>query len=204
MRVLTILIIVATAWAQEKYNMAKDRGQTPIQDESQTLTRGRLGHQGPSPRDQLTFNGTLLDAGCDDRSALNLRLPPMIVPEPLPPQTKGGVSAKGVTVEAGTLAKERAGIMEHQVPDLRMRQPDLTCAITGSTRSFALLLDDGRYVNLDQGGNTFAQQFLQADAAGRALLNGTGPAIKPRVAILGRIHGDQLIVSRIVKSGGQT
>jgi hypothetical protein len=114
------------------------------------------------------------------------------------------VSAAGVTVDADTLQKERSDIMAHQVPDLRMRQPDATCAITGGTRSFAVLMDNGRLLNLDEGGNTLATQSLLADPEGRALYNGTGPAVKPRVVIQGRIHGDKLIVDQVVRMGGRT
>lgn len=166
--------------------------------------RARLGHQAPVAMEPQIAAGILVDASCDNRSALNLRQQPELAPAPLPQQSSGGVSAFGVTVDARTLALERAGVMEHHVPDLRMRQPDLTCAVTGDTRSFALLMDDGRLVNLDEGGNTMASEFLHADAAGRALLNGTGPALKPRVTIKGRIHMTRLVVEQFIKVGGPT
>jgi hypothetical protein len=202
MRFLIIFALAASAFAQK--NMVRDRGQTPVQDPTQTLVRGRIGHQDLLPKEPLIVSGMLIDGSCPDRSSLNLHEWPEVAPAPLPNNSSGGVSAKGVTVDAKTLQRERGDVLAHQVPDLRMRQPDPTCAITGSTRSFALLMDNGRLLNLDEGGNTLAGQSLYVDPAGRAMLNGRGPGLKPRIIVEGRIQGDKLIVSKIVKMGGQT
>jgi hypothetical protein len=77
--------------------------------------------------------------------------------------------------------------------------PDRLCAITRATRGFALLTKDGRLLNLNEGGNTLAVHALHANPAGRAMLNGTGGGIKPPVTLRGRIHGDRVIVEKIVK-----
>jgi hypothetical protein len=164
----------------------------------------RIGRDKLNPKEPQVVTGMLVDASCQERSALNLRETPEVAPKPLPKQSSGGVSAFGVTVDARTAEQERQEALEHQVPDLRMRQADPTCAITAETRSFALLLDDGRLLGLDQGGNTKAAGFLQADPAGRALLNGVGPAVKPRVTIKGRVHATQLVVDQFMKVGGPT
>jgi hypothetical protein len=174
--------------------------QAGAQDGAMNPGHIRLGHQEPVYREQF-MTGILVDGSCDDRSALNLRQKPQMAPAPLPSQATGGVSAKGVTVDAQTLARERSDALAHQVPDLRMRQPDLTCAITGGTKSYALLRDDGQLLNLDEGGNTLAAQFLQSSPEGRALLNGSGPALKPRVIIHGRLEKSKLIVQRIENPG---
>jgi len=92
-------------------------------------------------------------------------------------------------------------VMQHQVADLRARAGDLTCAITGATKAFAILLDDGRLLNLDEAGNTLALEAIQSSSAGRAMLNGNGPALKPKVTVKGIIHGDRLLVSQIVREG---
>jgi hypothetical protein len=202
MRVLAIFVLVAGMSAQNK-NMVRDRGQTPLQEDTQTLSRGRIGHQDPIPKGPLMVSGLLVDGSCEERSSLNLRQRPELAPAPLPKQPAGGISAGGVSVDAQTLQRERGDVLAHQVPDLRMRETDPTCAITGSSRSFALLMDNGRLVNLDEGGNTLVVQYLQTDPAGRALLNGTGPAIKPRIMIRGRIYNSNLIVEKIV-TGGRT
>ena len=56
--------------------------------------------------------------------------------------------------------------MAHQNPDLRTRQQDPNCAVSGSTVSFAILLDDGRLLNLDEGGNTLVGQAVHATRPG--------------------------------------
>src|SRR5262249_45593064 len=132
------------------------------------------------------------------------RQSPETMPAPVPQQETGGVSAEGVTVSPEALATERDNVMAHQVPDLRMRQPDPTCAVTAGTSSFAVLLSTGQLLNLDEGGNTMASQFLHSDAAGRALLNGTGPALKPWVTVEGRPQRSTLVVLKIGRPGATT
>ncbi len=144
------------------------------------------------------ISGTLIDAACEDRSALNLQqpaAPPNLASQP----PSRPMPAAGVKVDAKTLQKERADAMAHQNPDVLMRQSDRSCAVTGATRGFALLMSNGRLVNLDEGGNTLALQAIQSTPEGRAMLNGTGGAMKPQVTFRGRVQGDRVIVERILK-----
>jgi hypothetical protein len=202
-----LAILAAGAFAQgtSNENQVRDRGQTRTADETQTLARGRIGTQDAVPNQPLTLHGLLVEADCRDRSTRNLRQPPQNpeiagAPESAAAgaaQSANGRSSHGVSVDSSTLDAERSDAMQHQVPDLRARQRDTTCAITGTTRLFALLMDNGRLLNLDEGGNTKAIQAVQANPAGRKMLNGMGPAIKPKVTITGRIHGDRAVVDRL-------
>ncbi len=199
----SILIFSAAAQTTSKENQVRDRGRTPTADDTQTLDRGRLGRQAAIPSHPLTLHGLLVDASCLDRSSTNLAEPPE-TPNLAPAQPRnasngGGVAAHGVQVDAQTAQAERTDVMEHQVPDLRTRVNDPTCAITGSTRALALLLDNGRLLNLNEGGNTLALEKIQSSPAGRALLAGTGPALKPKLTVQGIIHGDRVEVSKILK-----
>src|SRR5689334_14547541 len=71
MRLAVLAFAAVSLWGQNS-NQVRDRGQTRPADESQAWTRGRLGTQAPLPEKSSTYNGTLIDATCDDRSALNL------------------------------------------------------------------------------------------------------------------------------------
>jgi hypothetical protein len=132
-------------------------------------TRGRLGAPAPRPGKVTMLEGLLVDASCPDRSASNLRQPPELPPPAALPN------------------------------DPAAHQADRSCAITRATRGFALLTKDGRLLNLNEGGNTLAMQALHAIPDGRAMLNGTGGGIKPKVTLRGRVHGDRVIVEKIVK-----
>src|SRR3954454_22764673 len=148
MRPLLLLIFCASAFAQSSNpNQVRDRGQTRPQDESQSWTRGRLGTQQPIPYKLQDFSGILVDASCDDRSALNLQQQP--APSPSLPEPAPKANSKGTQ-------KLNADAMAHQTPDVVTRQPDRSCAVNGATRGFALLMPDGRLLNLDEGGNTMA------------------------------------------------
>jgi hypothetical protein len=191
MRLFYLLVLSSSVFAQSTNpNQVRDRGQTRPQDESQSWTRGRLGTQQPIPYKLQDFSGTLVDASCDDRSALNLQQQPE--QEPAQPAVPKG-SAKNAP------QKLNADAIAHQTPDVVTRQPDRSCAVSGATRGFALLTRDGRLLNLDEGGNTMAIQGIQSTAAGRAMLNGTGGALKPQVTLRGRVQGDRLIVEKILK-----
>lgn len=171
---------------------AKDRGQTAVQDEAQSVGRGRLGRHGQVPRDPIALHGILVDAGCVDRSSLNLQRPAT------PPALAAPMGKpSGDAPSASAADRARAGAFQHQVPDLVARQDDPACAITGLTRGFAILTVDGRLLNLDEGGNTMAIQAIQANPAGRALLNRSGPAIKPKAIVTGRIRGDRVLTSKL-------
>jgi hypothetical protein len=175
----------------------------------------------PPPSDTMVLEGTLVDAGCQNRSQENLLSPPMVSNLEMPaepPQEEAfentqraqygfagkdvqpqppGITAFGITVDKQTLDQEQSDALPHQVRDLYSRQPDTSCAITGDTRAFALLMDKGRLLNLDGGGNTWAWQAVQSTDAGRALLNGMGSSFKPRVVIKGRIWADELLVQSL-------
>jgi hypothetical protein len=188
MRLLALLLVSLPVFAQTP-NADRDRGQTRPPDQSQSWTRGRLGTQQPVPYKLQDLSGILIDASCDDRSALNLQQEPAqpdLAAQNAPPQPKNA-------------NKQNADAMAHQTPDVVTRQPDRSCAVNSATRAFALLMPDGRLVNLDEGGNTLAFQAIQSTPAGRAMLNGTGAALKPQVTLRGRIQGDRLILEKIVK-----
>jgi hypothetical protein len=200
MRALGVLLLAVAAFGQNA-NQVRDRGQTRPADESQSWSRGRLGTQQPLPKGIQQYSGILVDATCSDRTALNLREKPMaptMAQTTSAPQGSEG-SASGVSVDAKTMQTERGDVMAHHVPDLVGRQPDSSCAVTGSTREFALLTNEGRLLNLDHGGTTYAWQEIHGLPEGRALLNGSGGAIKPQVVVRGRVQGDLLIVDRFLK-----
>lgn len=169
----------------------------------QSSSPGRRNDPLTVPSGQVTLRGILLDAGCQDRESVNLRSPAETLAAEAPaqpsnaakdnPPVQGPVATQGITVDAATLQAERAPALVSRVPDLFIRQSDPTCAITGSTTSFALLMDTGRLVDLDEGGNTLAMEAVQSIAAGRAMLNGHGPGIKPPVTVQGQLRGDRLI-----------
>jgi hypothetical protein len=218
---LAAALAMAAVAQTSKENQVRDRGRTPVADETQTLDRGRLGRQDAVPPTALTFRGMLVDAGCRDRTQTNLVRPAIPTGRDLPAQTpqeessqnseraklgfatgktqpqSGSVSAAGITVDAKTIQSEREDVLSHQVPDLLTRQPDPTCAVTGGTRAFALLMNNGRLLGLDEGGNTFALQSVQSTDAGRALLNGKSSGFKPKASIKGRVRGDKLIVDNL-------
>ena len=144
---------------------------------------------------QSELHGILIDAGCRDRSAVNLAQPAERFSAAVPVQPPA--SAHGITVDANTADRERADVVMHQAPDLATRQPDPTCAITGGTRGYAVLLDNGKLVDLDEGGNTFASEAVFATKQGRDLLNGKAYGFKPRVTIHGRIAGAKLLATSV-------
>ncbi len=139
------------------------------------------------------YSGTLIDAGCSNRTSFNLSVPPERL-APAEAAAPSNAPASGVSVSPETLAAERADIIPHQVPDILTRQTDPTCSVMANTAAFALLLANGQLVNLDPGGNTFAWQAIQSSEGGRALLNGTGPGLKPSAEMVGFLSGSTLVV----------
>ena len=210
-RLLVVGAIAATCFSAEmeqktnKENMVRDRGQTPL--ERYTLQHGR-----PSPESEdvgaATLEGILIDGSCRYRANLNLSAQPETQQTESPaqppyaprnnPPVSGAVSAKGITVDAATIAAERGVVMESHVPDMRERQSDPTCAVTEATTSFALLTTRGRLLDLDEGGNTLALETVESSDAGRAMLNGQGPGVKPRVAVKGRVQNGHKLVALAV------
>lgn len=148
-------------------NMVRDRGQTNVFRDSHPIT----------------LSGTLIDAGCKDRSPENLTSPP---------ETLNG--AMPVATPAGT----RAAKTKSQVHDLATRQVDPSCAVTGGTSAYALVMSDGRILNLDAAGNTLAAEVVTMSKQGRAMLNGQAYGFKPRVKVAGRVRGDRLMASDVV------
>jgi hypothetical protein len=207
-RTASTLALAAFLAAAQNANEDRDRGATRVET-------------GPAPT--VTLNGTLVDAGCRNRTALNMSLPSLPFTAAAPAQTASEAqsgsqmraaqgyqnapqpaqqqnpptSASGITVDPKTLALERSDVLEHQVPDLRSRQMDPTCAITGATHSFSIVLPQGRMLNLDDGGNTFATEAVEGNAGGRAMLNGNSGGFKPTVVIKGRIRADKVVVQSL-------
>ncbi len=173
--------------------MIHDRGQTPVYRQSSVVT----------------MKGMLFDAGCRDRTSLNLTSPPETLAQAMPVETtpetqaasKGNpnaVTAHGISVDSKTMDAERADALRYHNPDMVTRQADRSCAITGGTTGYAVRLDDGRVLDLDEGGNTLASESVLASKSGRAMLNGTAFGFKPRVTIVGHVRGDRLMVQQIV------
>jgi hypothetical protein len=135
------------------------------------------------------FTGILVDGGCSDRSASNLRQPPL-VEFPLAP---GGITPD----RNDNPMAEQAGAIAQQTADARSRQPDPSCAITGKTRAVALLMNNGRLVNLDPGGVTDAILAVQGTPEGQAMLEGKAPGLNPRAKVKGSIHEDRLTVDSL-------
>ena len=203
---------VAYVWAQSGgFDKSNLPGGTPAQQTTRKAAQTRRNNEIDVPFGESVFQGILIDAGCRDRETLNLRRPPETLPQEAPaqpanapqnnPPPTGAVSAKGISVSGATIDAERVGVMAPRVPGMFERQLDPTCAITGSTTSFALLTDDGRLLDLDQGGNTLALVAVYSTSGGRALLNGQGPGVKPRVVVKGQIRGDGLIVQDVKTAG---
>jgi hypothetical protein len=207
-RTASTLALAAFLGFAQNPNEDRDRGATPL-------------YTGPAPI--VTLYGTLVDAGCRDRTAMNMSLPSLPFAAAAPAQTPADVqngsqmrsaqgyanatqpaqqqnpprSAYGINVDTKTLASERSDVLEHQVADLHSRQMDPTCAITGATHAFAVVLKEGRMLNLDDGGNTYATVAVQGSADGRAMLNGNGGGVKPNVVIKGRMRADKVVVQSL-------
>jgi hypothetical protein len=171
--------------------------------------------------DFVTVQGTLVDAGCRNRTALNLGAPAETYASQKPAETAAEqqagaatrtqqgmanpsgaqsnmqVNASGVTIDPKALANQRPDVLEHQVADLRSRQLDPTCAISGATHNFAIYTGDGRFYNLDEGGNTYANEAVLGTAAGRDMLAGNGGSIKPQASINGKIENGKVVVRSI-------
>jgi hypothetical protein len=189
-----------------KSGTPRDLG-TPAQAITPSAAQSRRDNDLNVPSGQVSVRGILIDAGCSERDAANLRLPPETLQEEAPaqpstapannPPANGAVNAKGISIDASTVQTERAGVMESHVPGMFERQSDPTCAITGSTTSFAVFTDNGRLLDLDQGGNTLALVAVEATSGGRAMLNGKGPGVKPRVMVKGQFRGDRLITQDV-------
>jgi hypothetical protein len=189
---LTILSFVGRNDRTSRENMIQIREQTPTQSPGQTLNRGRIGSQAPAPVGAQTWTGILVDAGCPNRDAVALSGAPAgtLATEP-------GGGAHGTAVSGQTLDRERSDAMAQQVPDLRARNADPSCAVTALTRGFALYLPDGALKNLDEGGNTMAVVVFEGSPQGQAVVNGKSLGEKPRASVKGVMQGDRIIVQDI-------
>ncbi len=196
---LAVLSFVLRSDRTAREPMVSRRGQTPTADPNVTMDRGRLGSEASMPSGVQTWTGMLVDAGCADRNRASLAIAPH-TDMPAQPGSSGSAdrtAAKGLSVSPPTAEAERADALEHQVPDLKSRQPDAACAVTGATRGFALYTQDGQLKDLDEGGNTRAMEAIQASPAGDAILNGRAPGEKPRATVTGKINGDRIVVQSI-------
>jgi len=177
-----------------------------------TLALGTLpgwGQQSLQPfhAQKETIQGVLVDAGCADRSGWNLDLPPEQLttaqpaqPAPTGPQaTKGDEAAQsnGISIDSKTAGTERQDVTMVMSTELAARQTDPTCAIKANTRAFAVLLPNGRLLDLDDGGNTYAALAVQHTPQGRAMINGKGPGFKPKVKVSGEVQGDRMLTQRL-------
>lgn len=189
-------LIVAAQTASHQ-NEVRDRGRTPTEPNAQSPAHGHVGTEASFPNKPYNLSGLLVDASCRDRSSINLVNPPEPPKAPQPTRPDQGVSTKGISVNSNTVVAERQDALEHQVADMVSRQPDPTCAITGTTRGFSLLLADGRLLDLDEGGNTLAEDAVQSTEAGRSMLNGYGPGVKIKVRVNGLRRGDRLVVDNL-------
>jgi hypothetical protein len=150
-----------------------------------------------------TFRGVLIDAGCRDRSLWNINRPPESQAAAAAPFSNGTVGAQatqasGISVDSKTMDAERSDVTQVMtINDLSARQSDPTCAIKANTRAYAVLLSDGRLLDLDEGGNTYATAAVQGSPQGRAMMNGRGPGFKPAVTVMGRVHGDRIFADQV-------
>jgi hypothetical protein len=149
-----------------------------------------------------TLHGVLIDAGCEDRSMWNMRRPAESVAGSTAPFAPAVAANKaeeshGITVDPQTLAAERKDVVPVMNPDLRARQSDPTCALKAGTRAYALLLDNGRLLDLDDGGDTYAALAVENSPAGRAMINSRGPGFKPLVTVTGTLQGDRMFVDEL-------
>jgi hypothetical protein len=198
----------------------ENTGKTKEARANEFPARNSLGDWPPSTLGEpVTFTGLLVDGGCRDRSQANLTSAPLPLANAAETEAElaagnaqrgetgfagngtephsAGITAFGIHVDPETLAREQAGALEHQAPDLLSRQPDESCGITAETQGFALLLDNGRLLNLDGGGATLAWQTVQSTDAGKAMMSGKGAGIKLRVVITGQVDASQLNVKSL-------
>lgn len=149
------------------------------------------------------IDGLLIDAGCRDRTVWNMTRAPVPLQNAIAPTGQGNrpgqqMQSTLVNVAPSTIDLERADAMQViRNSDSAVRQNDPTCAIKGNTRAFALLLDSGRLLDLDDGGNTYAAAMVSSTPQGRAMLNSQSGGFKPRVRVTGWIQGDRLYTENL-------
>ena len=118
-----------------------------------------------------------------------------LAPFQAPAPAGKGRQKDGISVDSKTLMTERKDVTPVMNTDLSARQSDPTCALKAGTLAYSVLLDNGRLLDLDDGGNTYATLAVQASPQGHAMINGAGPGFKPRVTISGILQGDRIFVN---------
>jgi hypothetical protein len=149
-----------------------------------------------------TFHGVLIDAGCEDRSLWNLARPAESLAAAMPaahPPAPAGQARQGrpIPADSKTLAAERQDVTPVMNPDLSARQSDPTCALKAGTSAYAVLLANGRLVDLDDAGNTYAALAVQNSPPGRLMINARGPGFKPRVTVTGTLQGGRIFTDEL-------
>ena len=139
------------------------------------------------------WSGMLVDGGCRNRERFALQTP---AGETLPPRSQ----QRGNAARSPQVPEE---VTENLVPDVAARQMDMGCAITGATTAFAIVLDNGQLKDLDEGGNTFAWEAVQATPEGQALMAGKQRGVKPRAVLQGTLRNDKIIVESVRLEQGQ-
>jgi hypothetical protein len=195
-----VLFLTASAIAQDvpQDRRSKQRGETPARDREVS---------GPEAAGKLkTWRGVLVDAGCPNRSSLGRQQAPAASGKQAKVGERGsagrekpvqGKAEEGGHAHSAAEHARHADVEAHQVPDVRSRQTDSSCAISGATSAYALLLPNGNLLNLDQGGNTQAAAAFQATPEGQAVLSGKKRSAKPRAEIKARRRADNLVVESL-------
>jgi hypothetical protein len=141
------------------------------------------------------WSGILVDGGCQDRSLANLRSAPILAPAQAPPSKTD--QAAGIKISPRIRRAEQADALQVRTPDHASRYPSASCALTGDTIYFALLLPDGLLLDLDGAGNTLAFEAFRNSPAGRAILNGKVSGIKPNATVHGIRDGARLLTRSV-------
>ena len=149
---------------------------------------------------QTQWSGVLVDAGCRDRSHVNLLSPPaQEIAQARPAVTK----VPGISIAPRVVKAERGDVLLPHTLDHASRYSSASCAITADTTAFALLvLPNGPLLNLDQAGNTFALESFQATPAGREIIEGKTGGLKPHAVVWGLRRGDDLRAGSVSLAGG--
>jgi len=71
------------------------------------------------------------------------------------------------------------------------------CPVTAGTRAFGLELADGKLLDLDEAGTTFASAALNGNKNFRALINGTADSVRPKAIVKGRLRGTRIMADSV-------
>jgi hypothetical protein len=202
------LLIAAISYSVRREYRTEDLDMVRLRQQVQPMRR--LGYHDLLPAgDPQTWTGVLLDAGCPTREAFRPGQPSPERSDPQAPDVParpGGAAANAPREAAQTAAGEQTpgqgdtapgDVLRLMVPDALGRQMDMSCAITGNTRGFAVWLPDGQVKRFDEGGNTRAITAFQGTTVGQAVLSGQAQGVHPRAEVSGRVQGDRIIVDAI-------